>query len=144
MSATRCLGGASRRGLRDTPDNDYFLQHTEPGAGAVSAVDCSGDSKTDKLIQNSNFSDSPRTCMHFCLKLRNQSSLGHILRTFGMCFTTLYALVWTVHDELVHVQYCITSFFQSAWFGFFFAATLERAKPRQDCAAQKMTAAVLA
>ena len=34
-----------------TPDTDFFLQHTEPGAGAVSAVDYSRDYKTDELIK---------------------------------------------------------------------------------------------
>ena len=34
------------------PRPPIFLQHTESGAGAVLAVDYSGDSKTDELIQN--------------------------------------------------------------------------------------------
>ena len=41
-------------GTACTPsDTDFFkfLQHTEPGAGAVSAVDYSGDSETDELIK---------------------------------------------------------------------------------------------
>ena len=75
----------------------------------------------------------------FYPKFRNKPSLGRILRTFAIYFTTLYALVWTVYDELVHVQDCTVSLFQSGWFGKkSFAATIERAKPaRQDCAAQK-------
>ena len=52
---------------------------------------------------------------------------------------TLPALDWTVNGELVHVQDYTVSLFQSGWFGNkkFFAATLERAQPRQDCAAHK-------
>ena len=79
--------------------------------------------------------------MHLSSKLRNKPSLGRIIvfRTFGICFRTLHALVWSVHGESVHVHGCTTSFFHSAWFGRknIFAATLERANARQLFAAQK-------
>ena len=38
-------------GILAPPDTDFALQHTEPGSGAVSAVDFSGGSKTDELIK---------------------------------------------------------------------------------------------
>ena len=56
------------------------------------------------------FFGPPPDMRAFRPKLRNESLLGHIFRAFGICFTTLYVLVWTVHDELVHLQ-------DSAWFG---------------------------
>ena len=103
----------------------FFLQHAESGAGAVSAVGYSGDFKTDEINKVSTifriFSAAGKW-RHFWPKLRNKPSLGkslgrRIFRTFGMCFTNLHALVWTVHVELVHVRDCIKSCFQSAWFG---------------------------
>ena len=52
--------------------------------------------------------------------------------------TSLRALVWSVDDELVHVQDCTMSVFQSAWFGKkMFAAALERAKRGNCWRAQK-------
>ena len=50
-------------------------------------------------------------------KIREKPSLGCIFRTFGICFTTLYALIWTGRDDLVHVQDCAVGLFQSGWFG---------------------------
>ena len=59
----------------------------------------------------------PRTWTHFCPKLIDKPSLGRIFRTFGIRSRALYTLVWSVHDELVHVYDCATSFIHSAWFG---------------------------
>ena len=67
--------------------------------------------------------------------------LGHTFRTSETCFTRLCALVWSAHDELMHVHDCIMSVFQSAWFGnFFITAALECAKHGELFAAQKQSA----
>ena len=60
-----------------------------------------------------------------------------ISQLFPIALTTLCSLVQSAYDELVDVQDCTTSLFQFAWFGkIFVAATIERAKTRQDRAAQ--------
>ena len=56
-------------------------------------------------------------CFGSKFKRRNKQPLGHIFRSFEMCFTSLRALVWSANDGLVRVQDCIMSVFQSAWFG---------------------------
>ena len=46
------------------------------------------------------------------------SSLGCIFRTLDMYVSlTLCSIIWSGHSELVYVQDCITSEFQSAWSG---------------------------
>jgi hypothetical protein len=75
------------------------------------------------------------------MKKYYKPSLSRIFQTVDVCFTTLHALVWSVHAELVQVQDCTTSFFHSAWFGKDnFAATLGRAKVRLLLAASKPSA----
>ena len=49
----------TRPSVRTPPDTGFSLQHTEPSSGAVSAVDYSGDSKTDELIKISIIFRSP-------------------------------------------------------------------------------------
>ena len=72
------------------------------------------------------------------MKKYYKPSLSRIFQTVDVCLTTLHALVWSVHDELVQVLECTTSFFRSAWFGKEnVAATLERAKVRLLLAASK-------
>ena len=51
------------------------------------------------------------------IAIERRRIVGRIFRTMKKCFTTLHALVWSVHDNLAHVQHCITSSFLSAWFG---------------------------
>ena len=58
MGAARAAAGGRVAGVTEyissrlaPPDADFFLQHTEPGSGAVLVVDYSGDSKTDELIK---------------------------------------------------------------------------------------------
>ena len=65
------------------------------------------------------------------------SNIWNMFHNFLCEVRTLYALVWTLHDESVHAQDCITSFFQSAWFGKkkVFAATLGR--PNRGRTAQR-------
>ena len=38
----------------------------------------------------------------FLPKMKKQA-IARAYLSLGKCFTTLYALVWSVHDELVHV-----------------------------------------
>ena len=52
------------------PDADFFLQHTGPGSGAISAVDYSGDSKTDELIKIPLFYDFPPDMDAFVPKIK--------------------------------------------------------------------------
>ena len=77
----------------------------------------------------------------FFPKLRKKPPLGRIFRTFGICFTTVYVLIWTVREKLVHdvahVQDCITSFFQSAWFGILFLLQPSSAPNRGRTAQRK-------
>ena len=47
----------------------------------------------------------------------NKPLPGRIFQTFEMCFTTLCALLWSAHDELVYVQDCFARLLHSAWFG---------------------------
>ena len=66
---------------------------------------------------------------------------GVFFENLEYVFRMVCALIWSVHDELVHVHNCTTSFVHSSWFGKqnVFAATLERAKSRQLFAAQKQS-----
>ena len=80
-----------------------------------------------------------------------KASLGCIFLEFWKVlnngFARWIALVWATDDALVYVQDCTVS---SEFIPVlmvrprnFSAATLGRAKPQQDCAAQKMNAADL-
>ena len=100
---------------RTPPDADSFVKFPVSGSYVASGANYSGDSKTDELIRVSTIVLFPLDA--FCPKLRNNQSLVRIFRTFGTCLRTLYALVWSAHDESVHVHDCLASFANPIWFG---------------------------
>ena len=71
----RVLYSRDREGSRmrrvTPPDTVFLLQHTEPGAGAVSAVYYTGDSKTDELIKISTIFGVPPPPGHVRILAQN-------------------------------------------------------------------------